>query len=142
VVVEDREPVVAIGAAEATAAIEPGRFFSVVARAGAGGIELTTLEDPPNTDRTKAQLALYNLTGETDVDLVTSDDKVVVFDDVPVGGADYRKVNAVTIGLTVKVNGEVVQTFDAVELQRGSVFGFVLADAGSLAAGMVRAETR
>ena len=59
-----------------------------------------------------------------------------------VSAADYRKVNAVTIGLVVKVNGEVVGSFDAVALQRGSVFGFLLADTDGLDAGMVRAETR
>ncbi|MEZ5667937.1 MAG: alginate O-acetyltransferase AlgF [Alphaproteobacteria bacterium] len=140
-VVEERETAIALGDAEATAEIEPGRFFSVVARAGADGLAVTTLEDTPNTDRTKAQLALYNLTPEADVDLVTADDKVVVFDDVGPDSAQYRTVNAVTIGLAVKVNGTVVATFDAVPLERGMAFGFLVGGDGP-SVEMVRAETR
>ena len=141
-VVEEREAPIALGDAEATADVEPGRFFSVVARPAEDGIAITTLEDTPNTDRTKAQLALYNLTGEADVDLVTSDGKVVVFEDVAPDSATYRTVNAVTVGLAIKVNGEVVATFDDVPLERGAAFGFLVAGTDQLEAEMVRAETR
>jgi alginate O-acetyltransferase complex protein AlgF len=141
-VVEERETPIALGDAEATAAIEPGRFFSIVARPGDGGIAITTLEDEPNTDRTKAQLALYNLTEEADVDLVTSDGKVVVFEDVAPDSASYRTVNAVTVGLAVRINGEVVATFEDVPLERGSAFGFLVGGASPEEVEMVRAETR
>lgn len=141
-VVEERETPIALGDAEAVAEIEPGRFFSVVARPNGDGIEITTLEDTPNTDQTKSQLALYNLTEETNVDLVTSDGKVVVFDDVAPGSATYRNVNAITIGLSVKVNDEVVATFDNVQLERGTAFGFLVGGTDGLEVEMVQAETR
>ena len=141
-VVEERETPITLGDAEATAAIEPGRFFSVVARPNGDGIEITTLEDTPNTDQTKAQLALYNLSGEADVDLVTSDGKVVVFDDVAPGSATYRNVNAIAIGLSVRVNDEVVATFDNVQLERGTALGFLVGGTDELEVEMVQAETR
>jgi alginate O-acetyltransferase complex protein AlgF len=141
-VVEERETPIALGDAEATAAIEPGRFFSIVARPGEDGIAITTLEDEPNTDRTKAQLALYNLTGEADVDLVTSDGKVVVFEDVAPDSATYRTVNAVTVGLSVKINGEVVATFEDVPLERGTAFGILVAGAAQDEVELIQAETR
>lgn len=141
-VVEEREMSVAVGEFEGVSSIEPGRFFSIVARGSDNDMMLTTLEDIPNTDRTKAQLVLYNLTGETDVDLVASGGSLVVFEDVAPDSADYRNVNALTVDFSVMVNGTAVASFADVHLERGAVYGFVVGGTEKPDAALVRAETR
>lgn len=113
-----------LGATSATVKVEPGSFYTLVLRDGAGAAPLLT--DQPSTNLSRAQVTLYNLTDVPSAALKLADGSAAVVDAVAPGTASGRLVNAVTVDLGVWIGSKAGPTLPARALQRGAAYSVFL----------------
>lgn len=103
-----------------------GEFATIVVTDS--GIAVHT--DPRHVDPARAQLLLYTPGASLPTSLVTSDGAVTVISSVEPGSASEVVVNAVTVGLSVVTEEEILGSPDPVALRRGQSYGFVVLPEG------------
>ncbi|MFW5695071.1 MAG: alginate O-acetyltransferase AlgF [Alkalispirochaeta sp.] len=81
---------------------EPGRFYTIIVDHNG---ELTVLQDEAHTDPARAQLVLYNFS-DSPADLVAVPGDTVIFEEVSSGRSETIAVNAVSVELSVRSDGE------------------------------------
>lgn len=119
---------VAAAGGEASLALAPGRYYTAVA--GPGGVRL--LDNDNTGNRLKAQLILYNLTGDSALSLRTQDGATTVIGDVAKDASGKREVNPAKVQLAVYAGDKKLADAPPVTLARGQAFSlFVVGDANA-----------
>ena len=127
--------VVAPGALKATfgatgtadVVVEPGSFYTLVVRDGTAPTPF--LVDKPNSNLSRAQITLYNLTDAPAVSLKLADGSAAVVEAVAPGQQAGRLVNAVTVDLGLWIGAQAGQVLPGRELQRGGAYSVLVCPA-------------
>jgi hypothetical protein len=101
---------------------EPGGFYSIVVDPAG---ELVVVRDEAHRDPARAQIVLFNFSGET-VDLASIEPPAAIFGSVPSGSARSVAVNAIAVDLAVEAGGEELLR-QRVQLERGDSYGIFVA---------------
>jgi alginate O-acetyltransferase complex protein AlgF len=118
--------------------VQAGKFYSLAITPSG----VVVLEDGSSTNRAKALLLLYNLSDLPTVDLKTADGKTDVLLGVTPGTETSVEVNGITVDLAVSSEGNVLQEFPGVKLERGAAYSaLVLGTAAAPTVIWVQSET-
>ena len=129
---------ITMSSAEQDFTVEAGNFYTVALTQN--GIKV--IEDTVNENRAKALLTLYNLSDIPTVDLKTADGATDVILGVMPMSENSIEVNGISVALGVFSEGEALQLFDEVKLERGAAYSaFVMGSADSPTVIWVQSET-
>lgn len=118
----------AAGDSQQSLSLLAGRYYTVVA----GGGKLRLVDNDPYSNRLKALLILYNMTGDSGLSLRTNDGATVVIPDVATSASGSREVNPSRVQLALYKGDQKVAEAPPVTLARGQAFSlFVLGDAST-----------
>lgn len=109
-----------IGDVSKTFNIESGKFYTVIL---GDDNQLKIKDDPQNDNQAKAQVILYNLSGEGDVSLRTADGKVEVVPPLAPGESNARQINPVKVPLAVFKGDKKLKDLGEVSLERSRSYG-------------------
>jgi Alginate O-acetyl transferase AlgF len=122
VVIPQGARVVIAGGKSNNVTFKSGSFYTLVFNDSS---KPNVIQDVVSSNRTKANLTLYNL-GKTDADLKTADGKIPVIATVKPGASNSREVNAIKIAFGAFSLGKLVQAFPETQLERGAAYSAFL----------------
>lgn len=103
--------------------VDAGKYYTLaVTPAG----KVVTLDDAIIEQPNKAYVYFYNFSDAAKASLFAPQHKADIVADVAAGSSKFREVNALTVDMDVKANGEKVDSFPGVELKRRTGTSFVL----------------
>ena len=115
---------------------EAGSYYTLIE----SGDKLVILNDVKHTNRARAQIYFYNMTGGTPAELKTSDGKTSLVGPCAAGSSAQIAVNPVSLTLAVYQDGEKSSTDMPVKLERGASFSvFAYSGPAGAAAFVVKA---
>jgi alginate O-acetyltransferase complex protein AlgF len=114
-----------------------GKFYTLAITADG----VLVLEDASSTNRAKALLSLYNLSSLATVDLKTADGKTDVLLGVTPGTQKSIEVNGITVDLAALSEGNEIQAFPGVKLERGAAYSVFVLGGETPTAIWVQSET-
>jgi alginate O-acetyltransferase complex protein AlgF len=118
--------------------VQAGKFYTLAVTSSG----VTVLEDANSSNRAKALLLLYNLSDLPSIDLKTADGKTDVLLGVGPGAQKSIEVNGITVDLAVSSEGQELQAFPGVSLERGAAYSaIVLGTASAPTVIWVQSET-
>ena len=101
--------------------VQPGEYRTAVYT----GDAVAVVVDPPSPPRTKALVALYNLSGAAALSLTTADGGVSILSDVAPGAVAGRAVNPVALSAAVSGGAAPVALPEHI-LERGVAYAVVV----------------
>lgn len=124
---------VSLNSGSTTIAVEPNLHYTVVVPADGDPVVLT---DEISASPSKADVSLYNVSGEADVELYVPRAKAAVVKEVTsVSGKTIALKAPLTLDFEIRKGGDVLAELPAIELQRKAGLTFVLMEQdGALAA--------
>lgn len=108
--------------------LEADRHYTVVA--GEGG-QLVFLPDPELENRARALLAVYNLTDQPALNLVTADGKLTVVEGIGLKAVGSRMVQPVKASLALAANGNILTSVDTLTLESNTVYTIIASGSGA-----------
>jgi alginate O-acetyltransferase complex protein AlgF len=102
--------------------VQAGKFYTLALMTKG----VVVLEDASSTNRSKALLLLYNLSDLPTIDLKTADGKTDVLLGVTPETETSVEVNGITVDLAVSSQGQELQAFPRVSLERGAAYSAVV----------------
>ncbi len=122
VVIPQGARVVVAGGKSTNVTFKSGSFYTLVFN---DSNKPNVLQDVVSSNRTKANITLYNL-GKTDAELKTADGKIGVIAIIKPGTSNSREVNAIKISFGTFSMGKLVQAFPETQLERGAAYSVFL----------------
>ncbi len=108
-----------IGKAKSSFNIEAGKFYTVVLEERG---TLALRQDPVNNNRAKAQIILYNFSGEDNLSLRTADGNVEVIPPLAAGQMAQRQINPVRVELALFKGEQKIKDIGSPSLERAQSY--------------------
>ena len=118
-----------IGALSSNFPAEEGKFYTVIL---GDNNKLDVKTDPVNNNLAKAQIILYNLSGEGDISLKTSDGKIDIIPSLASGQVSEKKINPVKVSMAVYKDGKIVKDLGVQSLDRSQSYSVVVIDGNNV----------
>ncbi len=113
-----------VGEASKKFPVEEGRFYTaILAENGTMNIQA----DPENDNQAKAQILLYNLSGQDNLSLKTADGAIEVIPPVGHGKMSNKQINPVRVSLAIYNGDKKIKDLGSVSLERSQSYSAILA---------------
>lgn len=106
--------------------VEAGGFYTVILTDNG---TLSIKSDPQNNNQAKAQILLYNLSGQDNLSLKTADGAIEVIPPVGNGEVADKQINPVRVSLAVYSGDQKVKDLGSLSLERSQSYSAILATA-------------
>ena len=115
-----------VGDASESFPVEAGDFYTVIL---ADNGTLNIKDDPQNQNQAKAQILLYNLSGQDNLSLKTADGAIEVIPAVGHGEVADKQINPVRVSLAVYNGDQKVKDLGSLSLERSQSYSAILTTA-------------